>query len=261
MKLRLTGEGPDDPKKKKVTKVSVKKPFDFGEEMRAASGRPLKYDSGKRWNDVVISAAQKGKIDPSFLATSSWVEGLNKAVADPDAVSEAYNVALAKDKDLASYPVDAFYNYGLDTFGNNYEALKKYLPQGFEQRFKMYDALNEKKEKIRTAAFRNNEDALVAKAAFLNMEGDNIDRLARAKGVQLDDKAKKYLTLASYNAGPGNGRIMLDEYIKAPDKNAFIDQGLTSRGAVHKNISPRMQKMALAAELLGQQQSQPQILR
>lgn len=244
--------GGDDPKKKK--------PYDFDAELKGAYKNKMKYDAGRTAKDVLLSAAKRGKINPSFLLSSAWQEGMNKAVLDPDAVSEAYENAAQKDKDLYSYPIDGFFNYGVDTFGNNYEKLKKYLPEGFDQRFKFYDAKNEKNQSVKTAAFRTNEDALVAKSAFLNMEMDAINEYAKQKGVTLDDKAKQYFTLASFNGGPGHARTMLNEYAKSADKNKFIDEGLTSLKGVHKNISPRMKRMQLADELLAEEQQMPPVI-
>lgn len=250
MKLKISKFGEDDPKPK-TTKVSVKKkPFDWDAELKASYKRPLKYDNNRAANEIIMEAAREGKIDPAELMTSAWVEGMNKAVADPDSVSEAYNSAAAKDATLNQYPVDGFHNYGVDTFGNNYEALKKYLPAGFDQRFKLYDAVNEQKAPIKTAAFKTNRDALIAKAAFMNMEKDNIKSYAKKHGVELDDKAQKYFTMAAFNGGPGRARQMVDEYVKAKDKAAYIDQGQTQYGQIHKNISPRMKMLETARGLL-----------
>ncbi len=251
MKLRITTDDPGDPKAKKSTKVAVKKPFDWGAELKAGYNKPLKYDNNRSVKDVVLAAAKRGNIDPSELLTSSWVEGLNEAAVRPDNVSEAYNNALAKDKSMSNYPVDGFLNYGVDTFGNNYEALKKYLPKDFD--FKTYDALNESNKPVKTVAFKNNEDAMVAKAAFMNMEKDRASSYAKKKyGVDLDDKAKKYFTMAAYNGGPGAAQHMIDEYVKASDKNKYIDEGQTQYlgGKVHRNIAPRMKMLELAKGLL-----------
>lgn len=239
--IDISGLAGDDPKKKKDI---------IGDEMRLLTGRQLKYDNNKTAKEVALSAAKRAGIDPSFLYSSAFQEGMNQAISKQDNVSDAYNNALAKDKTLSGYPVDGFLNYGVDTFGNNYSNLKKYLPEGFDQRFKFYDALNEKKEKIRTAAFKSNEDALVAKSAFLKMEMDNVRNYAKKKGVNLDNDDLNYFTLASYNGGSGNMQKIMDEYAASADKKKFIKEGLTTRGAVHKNISPRLQRMALAAELL-----------
>lgn len=255
MKLKIVTDGDGDKKPKKTTKVAVKKPFDWGEELKAGYKKPLKYDNNRPANQVLMEAAKEGKIDPSELMTSAWVEGMNRATTDPDMVSEAYNNAAAKDPSFNQFPIDAFHNYGLDTFGNNYEALKKYLPAGFEQKFKLYDALNEQKQPVRTAAFKSNKDALIAKAAFMNMEKDNIKSYAKKHGIDLDDKAQKYFTMAAFNGGPGRARQMVDEYVTAKDKNAYIDQGLTKYGQIHKNIAPRMKMLDVAKQLLTPQPS------
>lgn len=254
MKLLLTGGGDGDKKPKPAQKIAVKKPFDWGGEMKAAYKNKLKYDNNTPANEIILAAAKEGKIDPSELIASSWVEGLNKAVADPERVSEAYNNALTKNPNLAQYPVDAFHNYGLDTFGDNYAALQKYLPANFKQgqNFEYFDALNEQNQPIKTIATKTNKDALIAKAAFMNMEKDNLRELAKKKGVQLDDKALRYLTFASFNGGPGRGRQMLDEYVKAKDRNAYIDKGQTSLGQIHKNITSRMGLYDLAQKLFSQ---------
>jgi hypothetical protein len=249
----LFGGGEDDPKKKKS------KPYDFDAELKGAYKNKLKYDNNRTAKEVTLSAAQRGKINPAFLLSSAWQEGMNKAVLDPDGVSEAYENAKAKGVDLKGFPVDGFYNYGVDTFGNNYSNLKKYLPDDFAEgtNFRYYDAKNEKGEAIRTAAFRNNEDALVAKSAFMNMEMDNLSSYAKNKGVELDDKAKQYFTMAAFNGGPGRARQMINEYSKAKDKNAYIDKGLTSLGQIHKNISPRMARMKLSEQLLAEEPALP----
>lgn len=254
MKLRIM-PGPGDPEPKK--KVLVKaKPYDFDAEMKGAYLKLLRYDDDKPARDVVLSAAQKAGYDPARLLASSYQEGFGKAILRPDEVSEAYENAKKAGVDLKGFPVDGFYNYGVDTFGNNYEQLKKYLPADFKEgvNFRTYDALNEKNEKVRTAAFRNNEDGLIAKAAFMKMEEDNLSNYARQKGVQLDDKAKQYFTFAAFNGGPGRAREMINEYAQAKDKNAFIDKGLTKLGGIHKNIAPRLKRMQLARELLGMKQ-------
>lgn len=217
-------------------------------EMRQLYKKNVRFDN-RPAIEIARSAAQKGGVNPSLLFSSAFGEGYNKAIAKPDEVSEAYLNAQKAGLDTKSFPVDGFYNYGVDRFGDNYSQLKKYLPAGFEQRFKTYGAKNEKGENINTAAFRTNEDALIAKSAMLRKEADSVDAYAKQKGVKLDDEAKNYFTLASYNGGFGNAKIMLDEYSKAKDKSKFIKQGETTRKGVHKNISTRLQNMAEAQKL------------
>lgn len=266
----------EDPDKKKKSKLApVKKPFDWGGELKAGYKKKLNYDN-LPVGDVIKAAAKEGKIDPAELLTSAWVEGLNEAAINPNNVSEAYSNAQegrlsGKKKgvsitgsqnrlDTKSFPVDGFYNYGLDTFGQNYESLKKHLPQGFEKNFQLYDAINESGDKVKTVAFKTNKDALVAKAAFMNMEKERAVSYAKKKyGVDLDDKAKKYFTMAAFNGGPGAAQKMIDEYALAKDKNSFIDKGESKYlgGKVHRNISPRMGMLSTANELLNPPQPSP----
>jgi len=231
------------PKKKPVQ-------YDMGAEIRRYGKTPMAFDEDKPANEIVKSAGSKVGIKPSLLFSSAWQEGMNAAALRPDDISYAYQ---QHEKELEGFPVDGFLNYGLDTIGSRYNEIKKYLPEGFEQRMKFYDATNEKDEKIKTAAFMTNEDALMAKAAFLRSEMDNVGAYAKKHGVELDDKAKDYFTLASYNGGFGNAKKMIDEYVRAADKNKFIDGGQTSRKGVHKNIKPRLDNMKIADELFVEQ--------
>lgn len=233
-----------DDGKKKGEKKDV-----MSDEMKILYKKNLPYDN-KSAKDVVNSAATKVGVNPSMLFSSAFQEGMNKAIARPDDISEAYYNAGQKGLDTKAYPVDGMYNYGLDTFGQRLDEYKNDLPKDFEQRYKIYDAKNEKGEAIKTAAFRTNEDALIAKGAMLKGAGRNVDSLAAKLGIPLDEKARNYFTMATYNGGEGNAKIMMNEYAKAKDKNAFIDQGLTSRQGVHKNIAPRIARMQLANQLL-----------
>lgn len=224
----------------------------------------MHYDN-KPTIDVVRNAAKRSGIDPSLLFSSAFQEGMSLSLTNPDDVSEAYVNAEKKGFDSKTYPVDGFYNYGVDTFGDRYKDLAKkgYLPKGFEQQFKTYPALNEIEERkkakglpykfVNTAAFKTNEDALVAKSALLRDEMDTVNSYAKKKGIKLDDDAKNYFTMSSYNGGWGNAKIMLDEYASAKDKSKFIKEGQTTRKGVDKNIQPRMANMKLATELLNEQ--------
>jgi len=216
------------------------------EEMKSLSGRNFTYDN-RPVSDVVKSAASKVGVNPALLYSSAFQEGMNKSIVHPDEVSEAYVTAKMGN----DFPVDGFYNYGLDKFGDRYKDLKQYLPANFENEFKLYPAKNEKGQPIQTAAFKNNEDALMATGAFMKAEQNRVSDYAKSKGVDLNDKALNYFTLASYNGGFNeNAKHMIDEYAKADDKDKFIDSGATSRKGVHKNIYPRLQRMQLADELL-----------
>lgn len=213
----------------------------------------INYDN-RPVSDLIKSVAQKTSINPSLLFSSAIQEGLNYAVTRPDEISEAYGIASdAGEIDGNTFPVDGFYNYGLDRFGEDYSRLKKYLPEGFEQRFKPFKAKNEKGESITTAAFQTNEDALIAKSAVLKHTQEQIDSYAKKKGFVIPEEDKDYFVLAAYNSGIGRGKTILDEYIKAKDKRKFIDEGLTTKKEVHNNIAPRLKRMRFLTQLMSEQ--------
>jgi hypothetical protein len=235
-------EGEIDPKKDKENP--------FGKEMRVLAKRKLNYDNRDSL-DLARSASKQSGINPSLLLSSAYQEGMNRAIAHPDEISQAY-LNNIKGDDEKNFPVDGFYNYGIDKFSEYLPKIQKYLPQGFEKNYKLYPAKNELGEDINTAAFINNESALTAKAAILRDAMDEVEGYAKEKGVTLDDNAKNYFTLARYNSKPENFKIMMDEYSKAKDKKSFIDKGETSRKGVHKNIYSRIENMAVADSLLNE---------
>lgn len=220
--------------------------------IRKMYGSQMNFDK-RAVSDIVKSAAQKSGVRPELLFSSAIQEGMNYAITRPDDASEAYVKALEdKSIDAKAFPVDGFYNYGLDRFGENYARLKKYLPAGFEQRFKTFKAKNEKNEDISPAAFASNEDALIAKAAMLKDVQAQIEDYAKKKGIVIADEDKDYFVLASYNGGLRNGKTILEEYAKAKDKRKFLDAGETTRKEVHKNIGPRLKRMKFLKELLAE---------
>jgi hypothetical protein len=232
--MGLTGGGGDEPNP-------------MAKEMRALSGRKMAFDNLPA-SVVAMNAAKRVGVNPSLFYASAFQEGLNKAIAHPDEVSEAYlNAKVGSD-----YPVDGFYNYGVDRFGEKAKDLmdKGYLPKDFD--FKPYPALNEKKENVTTAAFRNNGDALTAKAAMLRDTMDNVTALAKRKGITLDEDAQNYFALVGYNAGEGNADKMLDAYAKAKDKKKWLANGDEHWQKIHKNIAPRLQNMKVADEIFNQ---------
>lgn len=230
------------------------KPDPMDDEMRSIYNKIMSFDN-KSAIEIARSAAQKTGVNPALLFSSAYQEGMNKAIVRPDEVSEAYiNAEQKQNLDTRTYPVDGFYSYGLDTFGEKYDRLKKYLPQGFETRFKTYKATNEKDKQVTTAAFVDNESALIAKAAMLKDAADEVNNYANEKGIIIDPADMDYFTLARYNASLGSVKTMLDEYKLSMDKKGFIERGETTKKNIHHNISPRLKRMAVANELLNTQQ-------
>lgn len=203
-------------------------------------GTKMKYDN-KTADQILDSVSKRSGLPKSFISASALQEGMNLAIDKPDEASEAYTNAKV---DPNQYPVDGFSNYGLDTFGEAYGRLVKkgYLPADFN--FHPYKAYNEQKKLVTTAAFRNNEDAVLAKAAYMRDFMDTVKEEATKRGLKLEDRELKYFTMAGYNGGPGAIKVMLDEVAASGGKvSDFIKTGSKKKGQVHKNVSPRMDKM------------------
>ncbi len=249
----ISAVGGKKPKKQALPAVKPKPPvkpkaYDMGAELRKFGKTPMKYDDGDTPTNISNVVGTRMGIKPSLLLASAWQEGMNKATLDPEAVSDHYNKANIS----GDYPVDGFISYGVDTIGDKWDKVKKYLPEGFEKNMQFYDAVNEKGEKVKTAAFNYNKNALMAKAAMMKLERENAANYAKKKGVTLDDNALDYFMLAGYNGGEGNARKMLDEYQADPNKDTFISEGHSKNG-VHKNIKVRMDNMKIADELINSQ--------
>lgn len=211
---------------------------------------PSKFDNGKTFHDIVKEVATESKVDPRLLWSSSFVEGMNLAALKPNQVSNAYLAEHERSSKILDYPVDGFYNYGLDNFGDTYPELVKrgYLPKDFD--YYSYKTTNEQNRPIKTAAFRSNRDAVMAKAAYLKYEADRVKHYAAKQKLELTPDEQAFFTMAAYNGGLGSAQAMLEDLKKsglAP--SAFIKQGKTSKGQVYKNVKPRYDMMFKVANM------------
>ena len=126
------------------------------------------------------------------------------------------------------YPISGMVSFGLDHFGERAKELEKngYLPEGFSKNYKTSPEVNEKKEKVTSANFKDLSSAVQAKAAMVKLSQDEIQKFAEQKKIPLSEKAKEFFTLVNYNAGSGNAQKMLEEYSKKGylDEDKFLDK-------------------------------------
>jgi len=216
----------EDPKKKSEKKIVNKL---INKKMPADNRNAL---------DILRRASQRTGVPVDFLAANAFQEGMFDAIRNPTSEYASEN-----------YPVSGFASYGMDTFGSSADKLRKkgYIPSDFDYE----DAFpeNEKGEEVNSANFKTNEDALVAKAAYLKDFRDSVVDYSNKKKLKLEPKTEQYLTMAAYNGGMGNAMKMIDELSKGVSQKDFVEKGLTSRKGVHKNIVPRMDKMALFRQI------------
>ena len=230
----------EDPKKvaakKESEKVLIKRLLD----------KPLRYDNNRRAIEVINRVAQKSGLRPAFLAANAMQEGMNLAIQDDsnDELDTEFQDVLPAGKMVDQYPINGYMYYGLDTFGDSVQSLKDkgYLEADFD--FAQYESINEKKQKVKTGAFKSHEDALMAKAAYLKGFRDQVRDYSAKNKVKLDPRTEEYLTMSAYNGGFGNAKMMIDELASGKfDQREYISKGSTSRKGVHKNVAPRLEKM------------------
>lgn len=194
--------------------------------------------------ESATQAASKLGLDPALLYSSAMEEGMSGMWADKKGqVDTSGN---------EKYPVDGFHNYGLDNFHDQFKTLvqKGYLPKDFD--YQKAVKTNEKGDKVNSANFKTPEDAMMAKAAYVKMEQDNVDSYAKKNNIQLSDKARQFFTLVNFNGGSGDtthkgaGAKMMDYYAKKGllKDDKFVDTppepGL-GLGEYYEHIHPRFQ--------------------
>jgi len=205
--------------------------------------------------DAVYSAARQNKLNPALLYSSAMEEGMSGSVDKKASgnASEAYVDWVSKNKDKAAdYPVDGFYNYGLDTFAGNAKDLEKegYLPKGFSNNFTTFDASTKNESSsgmdLKAPAFKTDADALMAKSAMMRQSQDQLAAYTKQSGVKLTPKQQDFFLLANYNGGEGNMQKMIKSY---QDKgylkdDSFIDNASfkpASYSSIYNNVQARLQ--------------------
>lgn len=231
----------------------------YGPLMEGRGDTPLrineKPDEGTDTaKNLITKAAQPLGIDPTLLYSSNMEEGMSGLFANKKGESD-----FSGDKD---FPTQGSANFGLDHFVSDFPALVKkgYLPASFKDRFKPAPSADQS-ETQDSANYKSPDDAIQASAARLKYNYDQVNDLATKKGIQLSQRQKDFFALATYNAGYGNAKKMLEDYQKAGvlKDDSFIDKrptsgpGLkeTSWKQVHQNVSRRIKMAeALKAEQL-----------
>lgn len=183
----------------------------YGPLMQGRGDTPLRVnetpDTGSDTSkNMAVKYFGKMGIDPALGYASSMEEGMSGMYADKN-----NKVDFSGDE---KFPVGGYHSFGLDTFGGKFPDLVKkgYLPADFAQNFSKTSELNEKKEKIASANFKDVDSALQAKAAMLKSTYDDIDSYAKQRKITLSPKARDFFALADYNGGEGTGHQMLNDY-------------------------------------------------
>lgn len=199
--------------------------------------------------DIITQSASKSGLRPALFYASSMEEGMRGLF--PTAKNKGQIDYSGNDQ----FPISGYVNFGLDRFSEAYPELEKkgYLPAGFDKNFQKSQEVNEKKEKVNSANFKDLPSAVQAKAAMVKLSQDDITQFAEKNKIPLSEKAKEFFTLINYNAGGGNARKMLEEYNKSGylKDDKFLDkQPSKFWTAPYQNVKKRID----AANALQQEQ-------
>jgi len=236
--IPIKQEGGENPLIKKYGQY-VDKRFDWIPKVK----QKVDYSStNKPFYQITKDIAKEYGLDPSTYTASVYEEGA-AANLYPDKKGEVY---FTGDDE---FPVPGFEGLGLDRFGERFpEFVKKgYLKKEFKDRFKVYEDVNEKGTKIRSADFKTVEDALRAKAAFIAAERDQFNKYTKEKKVTLTPEAQNFFELAAYNQGQTGAREMFKYFQenKLLDNNVFLTQKPEKYQGVYENVMRRIQGAAM----------------
>lgn len=225
----------------------------LSEQGRYNWGSKLNKDfplTGGNVKEAVLNAAKLNKVDPALLYSSAMEEGMSGSVDEKasERASANYVDWSEKNKDKAEdYPVDGFYNYGLDQFAKQAPELERkgYLPKGFSKNFTEFPAENEKHGKITGAAFDTDANALIAKSAMLRQSKDELEGYLKKENINLSDKQKDFFLLSAYNYGDEGVKKMIKSYEEKGylKDDKFLDPHFkpASYEGVYKNVQARLQ--------------------
>ena len=200
-----------DPKSRMAyAQAFVKK---YGPLMAKRGDTVLRINEVPGWGSTTaknmsVNTAKKFGFDPALFYASAMEEGMSGLFKNEK--------GLANYSGDMNYPTEGSYGFGLDNFVPLFPELVKrgYLPADFKDKFKpvKYD---EPGFTENSANYKSPDDALMAKAAFMKYNQDEVDNYAKEMGITLSPKARSFFTLINYNAGAGNGRKMLRDYFNA----------------------------------------------
>lgn len=190
--------------------------------------------------DAAVSAAKKQGLDAPLLYASTMEEGASGLYKDKK--GQISGGADATEQ----YPISGYANYGLDNFHDDFKEMVKkgYLPKDFD--YQKSPTQNENGTPVNSGIFRNTEDAMQAKAAYVHLYQDRIDDYVKKTGVDMSPRAKQFFTLIGFNGGEGtahkliqyykqNGLLEGDKFLNSPPPKS-VDPG-----GAFGHVLPRLQ--------------------
>lgn len=208
--------------------------------------------AGLEWvSGAYSTAGERGQVDTNKYPVDAFyyagldnfgpmVEGLKK---------KGY---LPKDMDFAIYPA---WNESVERSINKYVTDKNLIKTAYDgvgdAKFKAIDQINSilAKKGVKpnqTVAFKNPEDMIVAKAAWLRDMSDQVEAYAAKKKVQITPEEKNYLIMSGYNGGPGTMQSLINDM--AGGVKNITKVGGKNRAA-HTHVRKRLDYMGYLSDV------------
>lgn len=274
-KFAFGGEGENDPNKPKKERIPLPdyKNADsrleyakawtkkYGNLMSGRGDTPLRINEKPAYGtdtakNLTSRYAKRFKIDPALFYASTMEEGMSGIFPFKDKASGQMVVKSTLNKD---YPVSGLWSFGLDSFPDKVDALveKGYLPEEIYDQFDFGTDAGSTGDGWSTL-FKSSDAAIQASAAMFQTHYDDVDSYVKKKKIKLSPEQRNFFALASFNAGEGVGRQMIDDYMinnqygntfltKRPVSGKGLKEG--SYKQVYENVIRRIQMAdALKAE-------------
>jgi len=198
--------------------------FDQGEYMADAF-----YVAGlDNWGDIAPRLKKKGYIPENldYQLYPAWNEAVEKNIVKRDSKGNITQYVMPEKLVRTAYE-----GQGDEQIAAIEEINKSLSKKGIKPN--------------QTAAFRNYEDMILAKGAFLREFQDQVEDYANKKGVKMSDEEKNYLTMSAYNGGMGTAMDLID-MMKSGSK---VVQTGGKNVAAHKNVGKRLKYMGFMGDL------------
>lgn len=178
---------------------------------------PVTTDKNRKLKDIIYQVSKDTGIKPDVLFASVMEEGLQTK-------RKGNKITFEKD-DKGEY-IDSYNAIGLD---NVSVELDKLADEGYLKKdvsYQPFKRKNELNQNVNPAFFDTLEDALYAKAAYLNKNRDVVKNYAAQNKLNLGDDAIDFLSMQTYNAGAGILPKAIDKYRRQGilDKDSFLEK-------------------------------------
>jgi hypothetical protein len=202
------GDKEKEKDRKNLTRSEWKKKYGTDTHYYTNNLDKVDLTTGKTVRQLINEASKKHSIDPAFLASTLFSEGLDRYRVFEDKYG-------SKREQYNEFVVSGMKHLGLDTIGNRKDELfkKGYIdPEEYGKHAYEIETKNEKNQKVISADFKSLDIAIDYVAAFQRNENDILENHLKKNNIKLSPIQKTFFQNVAYNAGGGNAQAMVSSY-------------------------------------------------